>query len=152
MHDFKHVVRWFALIFMMSVMGLHAQAPKVADCITGMDGSCRGLAIRQVSQTNAVNTVRITAPNVPRTLAFTTTCSGAGTAAVTVTVATEQTYANPLTIDTLTALATNTKQYDVATLGGVTMVSPLVFPYIQISVATCGVGNTSTLSVALKGL
>src|SRR5262245_52852133 len=81
----------------------HAQAPRVPDCITGSDGSCRGLAKHQVSATNAAHTVTITAPNTPRTLALTMTCSGAGTAAVTVTVATEQTFQNPLTIDNLTA-------------------------------------------------
>ena len=67
-------------------------------------------------------------------------------------VSTTQDFANPLTIDTLTAATTTTKQYDVSSVGLVTALSPLVFPQIRVSVASCGVGNTSALDVALKGI
>src|SRR5262245_60901875 len=128
----------------------HSQQTRYPDCITGSDGGCRDLARRQVSNTNAANTLTITAPNVGRTMAITSTCS-AGTAAVTVTVSTDN-FANSLTIDTLAAAATVTKQYDVTTPGAGLALSPLVFPAIRISVATCGAGNTSTLYVAIKGI
>src|SRR5262249_18779068 len=146
------------LLLFTAPIGLRAEASrmlglpqKVSDCITNAQGGCRGLAVRQVSPTNAANTVRITALTVGRTLEFTTTCS-AGMAAVTVTVSTESTFSNPLTIDTFAAAASLTQQYDVTTKGMVLQLSPMTFPYIQTSVASCGAGNTSTLSVALKGL
>src|SRR5262245_7798913 len=140
-----------AILIFTTQLGLHAQTQRLSDCITGSTGSCRGLAIRQVSATNAANTVRLNVPNVGRTLALTSTCS-AGTAAITVTVSAASDFSNPLTIDTLAAAATVTKQYDVTTPGAGLAVSPLVFPYIQVSVATCGAGNTSTLYVAIKGV
>src|SRR5262245_37385880 len=124
----RHLKRFFFLVAILVAASIgHAQAPRVPDCITGSDGSCRALAKHQVSGTNAANTVTITAPNVPRTLALTSTCS-AGMAAVTVSVSTASDFSNPLTIDTLTAATTVTKQYDATTLGGTTLVSPLVFP------------------------
>jgi hypothetical protein len=132
----------------MTQLGLHAQSKNVPDCIQDVNGNCRSLGIRQVSGTNAANTVTINAPNVVQFLVIHAACS-AGTAALTVSAGTDGT--NFLTLDTITAAATQIKQYQQVTVGAGIALSPLGFQYIRISLATCGAGNTSTLTVSAKG-
>lgn len=142
----------FFILILLAAPFLMAQKPNVSDCIINANGDCRGIGIRQVSATNAANTVTLNAPNLVQTLAVTSTCS-AGTAAITVSGAVDgANSANFIALDTVTAAATATKQYLVGTLGGTVMLSPLSFQFIRVSVATCGAGNTSTLIVAMKGL
>jgi hypothetical protein len=136
---------WILATFTAAAYG---QGKNVPDCIQDVNGNCRTLGIRQVSATNAANTITINAPNVVQLLIIHAVCS-AGTAALTVSGATDGT--NFLTLDTITAAATQIKQYQQATVGAAIALSPLGFQYIRISVATCGVGNTSTLTVSAKG-
>ena len=135
------------LLFVYFVSSGYAQNPTVGDCIdTGT--SCRGNGARVVSGTNAANTVTINAPNYVQLLVIHAVCS-AGTAALTVSVSVDN--ANYLTIDTLTAAASQIKFYQPATLGAGIQLSPLGFRYIRLSMATCGAGNTSTMTVGIKG-
>src|SRR5262245_10758184 len=99
------------LLMFTTQIGLHAQHPRLPACITGADGNCRGLAKRQVSSTNATNVLRLTVPNAGRTMAILSACS-AGTAAVTISASADN-FQNLITIDTIAAAATVTKQYDV---------------------------------------
>lgn len=80
-------------------------------------------------------------------IAITATCS-AGTAALTIESSVDN--SNWLTIDSIVAAATNTKQYINTTVGATLALSPLAFRFIRITVATCGVSNTSTLNFSIK--
>lgn len=80
-------------------------------------------------------------------IALTATCS-AGTAALTVESSVDN--SNWLTIDSLVAAATNTKQYVAGTVGATLALSPLSFQFIRLTVATCGIGNTSTFNFSIK--
>ena len=152
----RHSVVLSSLIFVIVVISLFtavtclAQTSRVPDCIISSAGSCRGQGIRQVSAINMANQVTINAPNIARSLAIHMACS-AGTAAVTVSVSADG-QANFLTLDTLTAAATVVKFYDTSTVGAAIALPPGAFQYIRVSAATCGAGNTSTLTVSIKGL
>lgn len=74
-------------------------------------------------------------------------CS-AGTAALTVAGSSDGT--NFLTLDSITAAATQIKHYNNTTVGAGIALTPLAFRYVQITLATCGGGNTGTLTVAAK--
>jgi len=147
---FQH--KWLVLILILLTffaVTSDAQKPQVADCVSGSTGQCRPLGIRQVSGTNAANTVTINAPNIMQILVINGVCS-AGTAALTVSAGVDMT--NYLTIDTVAAAATQTKQYLPSTVGAGIALSPLGFQWVQVSMATCGAGNTSTLTVGVKGI
>jgi len=77
-------------------------------------------------------------------------CS-AGTAALTVEMCTDSTCTTaPLTIDSIAAAATQTKQYTATTVGATVALSPLASRYVRVTLAACGVGNTSTLRMWAK--
>jgi len=147
---FKRNLFGIAVILLLTALSSDAQSPKVPDCIINVNGNCRGTGIRQVSATNAANTVTLNAPNIARSIAIHMACS-AGTAAVTVSVSADG-QQNFLTLDTLTAAATVVKFYDTSTVGAGIALPPSSFQYIRVSAATCGAGNTSTLTVAMKGV
>src|SRR5262252_8339115 len=129
--------RFLLLLFLVALVPMvsDAQSPKVPDCVIGAGGSCRGVGIRQVSGTNAANTVTLNVPNVMQILVINGVCS-AGTAALTVSAGVDM--VNYLTIDTIAAAATQTKQYLPSTVGAGIALSPLGFQWVQVSMATCG--------------
>jgi hypothetical protein len=102
---------------------------------------------RQVSALNTAVTLTYDMRGIVNALAIVSVCS-AGTAALTVSGSSDN--INFIAIDTITAAATQVKNYNSSTVGATTAVSPLAFRWVRILVATCGVGNTSTLTVAGK--
>jgi len=142
--------KWFGIVFLLFTAVAYGQSPKVPDCIINANGNCRGMGVRQISAINMANTVTLNAPNVARSIAIHMACS-AGTAAVTVSVSADG-QQNFLTLDTLTAAATVVKFYDTSTVGAAIALPPSSFQFIRVSAATCGAGNTSTLTVSMKGV
>lgn len=105
------------------------------------------LPSRTVSAVNTANIATISALALHDTLAIHAVCS-AGTAALTVDVSADN--VNFLSLDIIGAAATQIKQYTSTTVGATIALSPLTFPIIRLTVATCGGGNTSTLTYSLK--
>ncbi len=102
---------------------------------------------REVSGSNAPITVVYDIGDLSQVLAITAACN-AGTATLTVSVSSDDT--NFLTVDSLTAAATNTKNYNNSTAGATLGVSPLAFRWVKIVVGACGTGDVATLTVGGK--
>jgi hypothetical protein len=100
-----------------------------------------------VSAANAQQQIVFDLKNGHDTLAINGACS-AGTAALTVDAGVDGIIF--FTIDSVAAAATQIKQYSAATVGATIAVSPLSFRYVRVTVATCGGGNTSTLTISAK--
>jgi|SRR6267143_5477358 len=101
-----------------------------------------------VSAAATANVVNLDTRNLSKSLAIRMVASGAATATLTVEVSTDLT--NFLTIDTLVAAATQTKQYVEATVGAGIALSPLSFRYIRITAGSAGGADTTTLDIGLK--
>ena len=146
----RHRAMIGVFVLLLMLIPTYAQKANVSDCtINNAQTSCRGLGIQQVSQTNAANTVTVNAPNVMQILNIDAVCS-ASTAALQVSASTDN--QNFLTLDTLVPATTQIKQYLPSTVGGSIPLTPLGFQYIQVTMGTCGPGNTSTLTVSFKGI
>ncbi len=102
---------------------------------------------REVSAANTALTVVYDIGDLSQVLAITAACN-AGTATLTVSVSSDDT--NFLTIDSLTAAATNTKQYNNSSTGATLALSPLAFRWVKVVVGACGATDIATLTVAGK--
>ncbi len=100
-----------------------------------------------VSAANTAVTLLIGTRNMAKTLAISMVAS-AGTATVTISASVDN--VNYITIDSLVAALTTVKQYTEITVGAGVALSPLSFAFIKIVVGAAGLGNTTTLDVAMK--
>jgi hypothetical protein len=103
---------------------------------------------RTTSSIATQNQIVIDAFNLHDTLSIHSACS-AGTGSVQVESSADNT--NWLALEApIAAAATVVKVYTAATVGATIALSPLSYRYIRITTASCGAGNTSTLTIGLK--
>lgn len=102
---------------------------------------------RNTSTANAALTVNFDCRGLNQVLAINMTTSG-GTATLTLSVTTDGT--NFITVDSIAAAAATAKNYSAGTLGATTGISPLAFQTIKVVAGAAGVGNTTTLDIAMK--
>lgn len=102
---------------------------------------------REVSAANTAVTYLYDIGDLHNGISIYNVCSG-GTAAVGVYGSTDQT--NYIEIDSISAALTVAKVYGPATAGTTIAISPLDFRYLKITVAACGSGDTSTLTISGK--
>lgn len=139
------------LALALCVWGAALCAPLTPALAQSFGGSISEWHYHAVSAANTANAVTVDTRNLHSTLAINAVCSS-GTAALTVQgdqVSISDT-ASAITIDTITAAGTQTKQYTPTTVGAGTALSPLSFRWLTISEATCGPSNTSTLDIGMK--
>jgi uncharacterized membrane protein len=121
-------------------------------CIVSLTASCAlaanpVIADYEVSAANTAQTLTYALRTAHDTLSISAVCS-AGTATVTVGASPDGTHY--VTIDSIAAAASTAKIYTATTVGAATAISPLSFPYVQVTVGACGTGDTSTLIVGAK--
>jgi hypothetical protein len=111
--------------------------------------SLKGVYRNRVTSAVATqNQVVIDAFNLHDTLSIHSACS-AGTGSVQVEASADNT--NWLALEApIAAAGTVVKVYTAATVGATIALSPLSYRYIRITTASCGGGNTSTLTIGLK--
>lgn len=103
-------------------------------------------------QTSALATalaISIDTRNMAKTLAIQSVAS-ASIANLTIEASVDNFVSSDITIDTIAAAATITKQYTETTVGIGVALSPLAFRYLKITAGSAGVGNTTTLTIAMK--
>jgi hypothetical protein len=121
-------------------------------CIAGSTVTCATDRVAfvsdyEVSAANTAQTFTYKLRNAGSSLSISAACS-AGTA--TVTVAASPDNSHFVTIDSIAAAASIAKFYSNTTVGATTALSPISFPYVQVTVGPCGASNTSTLIVGAK--
>ena len=121
-------------------------------CVAGSTVTCATDRVAfvsdyEVSAANAAQTFTYKLRNAGSSLSISSACS-AGTA--TLTVAASPDNSHFVTIDSVATAGSTVKFYSNTTVGATTALSPISFPYVQVTVGTCGAGNTSTLIVGAK--
>ncbi len=117
--------------------------PFIADFVDYMEYQSRTVSAAATAQTIAMEL-----RNMAKTMAINSVSSGAGTATLTISGSTDN--SNFLTLDSLAAAATNTKQYTETTVGATLALSPLSFRWVKVVAGSAGAGNTTTLDIAVK--
>jgi hypothetical protein len=101
----------------------------------------------------------VTAANTAQTAAFDTKgmksmavvmVASGGTASVVIHGSMDNFGTQDVTVDSIAAALTVTKQYDDTHLATTLAINPLLFRFIKVIVSSAGVGNTTTLDIAVK--
>ncbi len=102
---------------------------------------------RGVSAANASQAVTLDTGNLSQSLSVNMLASGA-TATVLIEVSVDN--VNFITLDSVAAALEISKVYGASTAGTTRALSPLSFRFVRITAGAAGVGNTTTLTVAVK--